>query len=1102
MAFMLVSSAWAQRTITGTVTSADGSLPGATVQVKGTNTGTTTDIEGKYSIVVPEGSDVLTFRFVGYNTKEEVVGSRTIIDVVLQESALEAVVVNALGIEQVRDELGTAPSTVDGSKLVKSGEPSLINSLSGKTSGVNIVQASGDPGAGSRIQIRGASTITGNLQPLIVVDGVPIYNDSYTGAGSNYLGSGGGVTQQSRLNDLNPADIESVEVLKSAAAASLWGSRAANGVIVITTKKGKKSDKGFTVNVRSSLSLDRINKLPSMNKTFGQGFDQLYNGTSVFSWGDRISDRSGGSDTYITEGQTGYRGYFETPNGEKYYAIAAGDADNIHGGKNSTTIYDPIDVLFKTGTTWNNSVSVGSADEKGSVYLSFSDLNQDGIIKSNSTYRRTTARLNASRNFGSWLKGNINTTYSRVGSNRVQMGSNLSGLFLGGLRTPIDFNTEAYKGTYVDANGNTFENRQRSYRNYIGERVNSGYDNPLWMLENVLSTSFVDRFIGSFELNAKATNWLSFVARAGVDTYQDSREDYYDKLAAGSSQGGIFNKQIITSRQINADFIAQMKHSFSSSLDGNLFLGVNLNERQYDSNNGNVRSFINPLSPPQLENGIPAQITASNGEEVIRSQGFYADASLAVADQLFIQASTRYDMYSTFGADANNGFFFPSASVAWQFQDKLPANNILSFGKLRISAGQVGTAPTAYITTNDYVPYSGDTYAGFDGGWGGAISAGGYGGGFRLSPTAGNNAIKPEIKTEYEFGTDLRFVDNRITFSATYYTNKIKDAILAIELPSSSGFTGTQGNAASLENHGIEIELGADIIRTDNLTWNVYGNWTRNRNKVTDLAGTERLFLGGFTDGGSYAVVGKQLGVIWGTQWARNEDGSLALDDNGFPQQGDTEGVIADPNPKFRAGAGTNLNYKNFSLNLLFDMCIGSKMWNGTRGALAYFGTAGSVAKETVLTSDQANTIKNIYGETIADMYPYLQGSDGSYKVRGTIDNFGGGDVFLDQYWYVDGPGSGFTGPTEQFIEDASWTRLRELTLSYNLNSAAFKKATKLQNASFSFTGRNLFLWTPYDGIDPDTNLAGAGGISNGFGIDYFNNPSTRSFIFTLSLTY
>jgi TonB-linked SusC/RagA family outer membrane protein len=1098
MVFMLVGSAWAQSTITGVVTSEDGALPGATVQIKGTNVGTTTDIEGKYSLVVPEltkKSPILVFRFVGYMTAEEIVGTRTIIDIVMSESTeLETVVVNALGFEQSSDEIGTAPSTVKGTSLVRSGEPSVINSLAGKSSGVNIVQASGDPGAGSRIQIRGASTINGNLQPLIVIDGVPMFNDSFTGAGSSYLGSGGGVTQQSRLNDLNPNDIESVEVLKSAAAAALWGSRASNGVLVITTKKGKKTDKGFTVNVRSSLSLDQINRLPELNNAYGQGDNGLFNPGSANSWGDKIADRSGGADASITEGQDGYVGYFEANDGRRFYGLARGTAANPHGGKNSREIYDLEDQLFQVGTTWNNSISLSSADDKGSIYLSFSDLDQEGIIKTNSTYRRTTARLNASRNFGTWLKGSMTSAYTRTGSNRIQTGSNLSGLFLGGLRTPSDFDQTAYEGRYVDATGNVFENRQRAYRNYLGRNLNSVYDNPLWMMENVLSTAYVDRFIGSFELNAEATSWLSFVARAGVDMYQDSREDYYDVLAAGSNQNGTFNKQLITNRQINGDFIAHLKRSFSTNIDANLFVGMNLNERRFDNSNGNVRGFINPSSPPQLSNGTPEQILASNGEEIVRIRGFYADGSVSIANQLFLQASIRNDKYSTF----DKSFFFPSASAAWQFQDYLPDNNIISFAKLRASVGQVGTAPSAYITTNDYIPFSNAT----DGGWGGQVTAGGYGGGFRLDDTAGNPDIKPEIKTEYEIGTDLRFWDDRINLGFTYYTNSITDVILSVELPSSSGFAGTLANAASIKNRGIEIQVGADLVRTDNLTWNVYGNWTRNRNEVTDLAGTERIFLGGFTDGGSYAVQGEQLGAIWGTKWDRNEDGSLALDDLGFPQQGDVEGVIADPNPDFRAGFGTNLSYKNLSLNVLFDMSVGNQMWNGTRGALAFFGKAAYTANEVTLSAEQASSILNFDGNTVATAYPAAQQSDGSYRVRGTVQNFGGGDVFLDQGWYRNGPGSGFTGPTEIFIEDASWTRLRELTLTYNLASEAFRKTTKLQNVSLSFTGRNLILWTDYSGIDPDTNLAGAGGISNGFGIDYFNNPNTRSYIFSLNITY
>lgn len=1103
---LLISfSAWAQKTVSGTVTDDAGEpLPGVSVQIKGTTTGTQTDFSGKYTIKMADDQATLVFRFVGMATQEVEVGDRSTVDIMMSENVRQTdeIVISALGFEEDRDRTASSSSNVGGEMLVQSGEPSVINSMAGKASGINIVQASGDPGAGSRIQIRGASTITGDLQPLIVIDGVPMFNSNDQGSGSNYVGSGGGVTQQSRLNDINPNDIESMEVLKGASAAALWGARAANGVIMITTKKGRAGRKNFSVNLRSSLSLDRINKEVDLQNNGGQGLSQLWAPATPFSWGDRIADRPGGQDDYITDPNApGYQGFFRANNGETYYAIAPGTPDNPNGGKNSRTIYNPHEDLFETGVTWNNSLSVSGGDEKGTFYVSFSDLDQDGIIKENSTFRRTTGRANVTRFLGDMVTINANAGYTRTTSDRIQMGSNLSGLFLGGLRNAPDFDMSGYEGTYVNAAGLEFANRHRAYRNPLGANTNSIYDNPLWMMNNVRSTSDVDRFIGKLELVVEPLSWLSITGRVGGDVYADVREDFFPTLASGSNNGGRFTRQTITNKQFNADLIARGMFQFNEDMSLTALLGANFNHRRFDQQDAEIRQFVNPLAPPQLGNSEAANRLVGNSESTVRNIAYYGSTDFSYRDMLFVKLTGRYDVWSTFGQAAESGFFYPAAEVAWQFQDIIPENSFLSFGKLRASIGQVGTAPGPYLTSNDFVVYN-PGFAGADGGWGGSVDAGAYGGGFYESQSAGNNAIKPERKTEFELGTDLRFLNDRISFSATYYQNEITDAILPVAIASSSGFTSQVRNAATMENKGLEFELDADVLKVGDFTWNLYGNWTRNVNEVTDLAGTEALFLGGFTDGGSYAVVGEQLGVIFGSQWARNDDGSLALDDLGFPVQAAEEGVLGDPNPDFRSGIGSVFSYKGLSLNVLFDMSVGNDMWNGTKGALAYFGRAGYTGEFTTLTAEQANSLNTWFGTTVAQEYPYTQNADGTYTVRGSIEDFGGGDVFLDQWWYVSGPGSGFTGPTENFMEDASWARLRELTLTYSINSEKFRDMTKLQSASFSFTGRNLILWTDYTGVDPDSNLAGAGGASNGFGLDYFQNPSTRSFIFTISLTY
>lgn len=1104
-AFTLVM---AQRTVTGTVTDEEGTpLIGASVLVKGTTSGTVTDIDGNYSLRVPDGSNTLVFSYTGYTSRDVEIGASNVVDVSLSQSAelLDEVVVTALGFETKRSKVGVASSTVEGGALVRSGEVGLINSLAGKSAGVNIVSSSGDPGAGARIVIRGATSITGDLQPLIVVDGVPIFNDSYYGeafggqarGNSGSLGSGGGVTQQSRLNDINPEDIASVEVLRGASAAAVWGSRAANGVIVITTKKGKYNrQKDWTVNFNSSVAFDQVNKEVPLTNEYGGGNDGKFqfNPSGGRSWGDRVSDRTGGADAYITDpNAAGYAGYFELADGTRYYSLANGTATNPHGGKNTREVYSPYDILFQTGTTVSNSLGISSGTENGSVYFSIANLQQEGIIKAGSDYDRTTARLNATRRLGDKFAIDANMGYTYSKSNRVQMGSNLNGLFLGGLRSSIDFNDDDYVGTYVNASGQEFPNRQSAYRNPLGASTNSIYDNPVWMINNIESTTKVNRFLGKLELRYEPTTWLNFTARGGLDTYTDEREDIYPVLSAGTNNGGRFTKEAITRTQINSDFIARARFDLADQIALGALVGVGVNEQRLDDVGANSRSFINPLSPPQLNNATNFELF--NREEVTRTAGVYATLGFEFYNQLYVNLSARNDWLSTLPVD-DNSVFYPAADLAWQFSKLLPNRNVLSSGRVRAGYGQVGRGPDPYLTGIDfYAPTASNT--GFGEGWGPGVNPGSYGGAFAQSTIAGNPNIKPEIKTEIEGGLDLGFVKDRINLGFTYYTNTTDDLIISVVQPSSTGFTSQIANAATIENKGFELEVDFGIIDNNDLKFNIYGNFTRNRNEVTEMVGTESLFLAGFSGGSSRAVVGEQLGVLFAGTWARDASGNLDLDENGFPQLGATSGVIGDPNPDWRAGVGGLLNYKGFSLNFLFDHSEGGDIWNGTRGALAFFGRAEYTGATTTLTGDQASNLKIYNGKTVAEQYPFWQNSDGSYTVRGEIKDYGAGQVFVDEQFYRVGPGSGFTGPEEEFVEDATWSRLREVTLSYNFGN---NLTNWLRGASLSLTGRNLFLWTDYQGNDPDTNLTGAG--QNGFGLDYFNNPGTRTYKVALNLNF
>ena len=483
---VFVLNAWAQdRVVTGKVTSQeDGSaLPGVSVVLKGTTNGTVTDSEGSYKLTVPSSGGILTFSFIGMTGSEVVIGERSVVDVSLglDVKELNEVVITALGLAEDKDKFASSVSNVQGSKVAASGETGLLQGLSGKAAGVIITRNGGDPGAGAYIQIRGQNTINGNAQPLFIVDGVPVSNSS-----DNYGASAGNsIVQQSRINDINPDDIESTEVLKGASAAALWGTRAANGVIIITTKKGKDSKGKVNISFKSTVSFDQVNKVHALQTTYGQGTGGFYKQGNKFSFGDRIADRTGGTDTFITDpNNSNYNGFVTFPDGTARYAIASGSAANPHGGKNSQQVFDHTKDVFQTGHFNDNSITISGGNAKSNILVSYGNLTQDGVVKQFSNYKRNTARINATSQLNDWMRVSANVGYSNVNSSRIQQGDNVDGILLGGFRTPPDFDNSYYTGTYTDASGAVYPNAHVSYRNPLGIDGNTIYSNPVWNINN------------------------------------------------------------------------------------------------------------------------------------------------------------------------------------------------------------------------------------------------------------------------------------------------------------------------------------------------------------------------------------------------------------------------------------------------------------------------------------------------------------------------------------------------------------------------------------------------------------------------------------------
>ncbi|NBA84574.1 SusC/RagA family TonB-linked outer membrane protein [Emticicia sp. CRIBPO] len=1069
--FLGILTVEAQSRVSGKVTlNGDGSaLPGVTVQVKGSGKGSQTNGEGNYVIEAAKGQTIV-FSFIGMVTKEVLVENQSIINVVMEESLSqlnEIVVLTALGLERKKDDDVSSSTLIDASALKRSGESGVIQSLSGKTSGLTVVRNSGDPGAGAYIQIRGQNTIFGESSPLIILDGVPISNSS--------LGGGvDGVVQQSRLNDLNQDDIENVTVLKGAAAAAVWGTGAANGVILIQTKKGKAGGKKVSIEVSNQVSLDHIIREFEKQTKFGQGYPRywisgasreaytfLYDPNSSFSWGDKIGLRSGAKDDVRAGNER-----FESQSGNVYYPIQQ---------KNSKTIYNESnrDQVFQTGFTWNKSVGINFNSNAGSTFFSFSDWDQEGIFRDNSTYRRTTLRINNETKLSEKAKLKFNTTFSKIHSDRIQQGSNLNGLYLGYLRTPADFDNRDYKGTYYNPSGVATLNAHRSYRKYLGD-VAPEYNNPGWTIYEQENPNDVSRFILNPELSVRLYKNITLTSRFGIDYYNDVRESYFPVNSAGAASTGSFGRTEMTEMNTSFNTFLTSTHVISDKFNFSWILGSQFESLKFSSLGGGSTQFTNPYVGDLriFGNAIAANESVGLSRQASKKSGAYAVINAEILNQVYLEMTGRYELPSTLPA----AVFYPSVSAGWVFNKYLHFKP-LNYAKLRASFGQVGIEPGAYLSSTNYGAYDrGST-------WGDFLQASNYGNPYARSSSAGNPNLKRELVTEYEVGGDFRFFNDFITIGTTYYNRKTTDALLPVNLAPSSGYTSVWRNAAEISNKGFEIDAGIRLAKTHDLEVRLDANFSKNKNMVESLSGVESFFLDGFAGASSRVVEGYPFAALWGGKWQRDGQNNLILDQNGFPLPSTSEGVIGDPNPKWKGGLGANLSWKGISLSVQFETFQGNQVWAGTSGILKYFGIDPETANEFVTKQE----MKTYDGRTV---------STGT-TVRGNVANFGGGNVILDADWYSD-LGGGFGPVSEQFIVDGSWTKLREVSAGYTIPASLVQKI-RLNSASINFTGRNLFIWSPIKYFDPEVNLTGA---SKGRGLEYFTNPGTGSYVVTVKLGF
>jgi TonB-linked SusC/RagA family outer membrane protein len=978
---------------------------------------------------------------------------------------IDKVFVTAMGITRTEKSLGYSVQKVESEEISRANTSDLINSISGRTAGVQITSSSGMPGSSTYMTIRGAASIIGDNQPLFVIDGMPIV----TGRGAMAVTNRdpyttGGTNSSSRSIDLNPEDIASVTVLKGGAATALYGVRAANGVVVITTKKGRQSGKRVNVDFHTSIGCDRVSQLPPLQRKFVQGNNGEWISGFQRSWGPNAKTLQ-----YDTTTDPDYKW---DQNGR----IVGQNHPNANGIP--VKMYDQYE-FFQTGITFNNRLSISSGNDQTAYYFSIADIEQSGIVP-NSSFGRTNVRLNASSVLTKWLKVSTNMTYSNSRANQIQQGANTSGIMLGLLRTPPSFdNAQGYE--FADGT-------QRTYRH------GAGYDNPYWSANKNYLDDRTNRFIGNARLDFTFNDWFSASYNVGIDTYTRQRKDviaiYSMTRPAGAVEEGTF-----VSRQFNSDLLLNFYKTWVD-FDAGLTLGNNLFSTMWEDLFGDANGLEIPYFY-NLSNSADNQTGFDMSE--YRTAALFFDLQLAYRDMFFLGVTGRND-WSTTLPEKNISAFYPSFSLGIIFTEfpGIKGNSVLSFGKLRGSWAQTANIATPYGTKNYYFPSiirDGWTEGvGFP--WMGTT-------GFDVNNTLGNQDLRHESMTSFEVGTDLRFFLNRFGIDFAYFQNANSDLLLRVPIPGSFGYEAIYMNAAEMESRGYELTITGRIL-SGKVGWDVLANWTKMTNTVISLApGVESIGLGGFSNPQTRAVAGREYGSIYGNDWYRdpvtnavliNDDPNDALRD-GYPMTDARQMVpIGDVNPEWTANITNTLTYKDFRLAFMFDIRQGGWMYNGTGFAMNFFGVNERTVNREVYYTPEGSIDFDRTPEKNLVVFDGVYGHiDGGEPVSSGVAN--DSQVVLDEEWF-EGYGSNFGGGAQTAsMEPTDWIRLREVTLSYIIPS----RNKIISSTEVYFTGRNLWLITPYSGIDPETNLQGA---INGQGMDYFNMPGTKSYTIGMKLSF
>lgn len=1004
VALLLLTSAvaYAQTTVTGKVTSAaDGSaVPGASVLVKGTATGTTTDAEGNYSLAVPDGGNaVLVVSFIGFATQEVPVGNQTTINITLQEDVaqLGEVVVTALGIEKETKGLGYSVTNVKGDELVKAREINIANVLVGKIAGVNSSAPSTGPGGSSRVVIRGNNSISFDNQPLYVINGIQMNSGNLGNAGM-----WGGADMGDGLSSINPDDIEDYTVLKGAAASALYGQRGKNGVILITTKSGKNTQ-GLGIELNSNTTWDKINDFTDWQTQYGQGTLGAKPATAIAaqntansSWGAPLD----GSMTPIFDGSM------------KPYSNKSGNN---------------MEDFYQTGYTTTNTIAISGGSEKGSVRFSVGSLKNKSVYR-NSEFNRTTANLDANYKLSSKWSGGANLNFTKEDGNRSNLSDAPGNGNYGILFLPANMD-DAYLAPGYDA---TF--------NEIQYDANAFNTNPYFAANRFINDTKKYRLLSVGSLRYAPLSWLYIQARVANDYFTFNQESITPTGTAYRRAGSLDAQNTLTFNEMNADVLVGIDKDITEDFSISAQVGANLLKQESKSVNVNAQGFSFPfLYNPAT--AVTRNATVSEPQKEVQS--IYASTELSYKDFIYLTLTDRNDWSSTLPAE-NNSYNYYSASASLVFTE-LWKTDILSFGKIRAGFARVG---------GDTQPFQTNLYYGQNG----AINGQPLG---NIGNSLPNSTLEPLQVEEFELGTNLQFLDNRIWVDFAWYNKQTLNDIVRVSASQTSGYDDALVNVAEIENKGIELLIGATPFKTADFKWTTSFNYTHNKNKLISLVGDMKELpepgAQSRTQRASIShVVGMPTSQVMAYDFMYDDAGNLVLNGSGFPQAAGLPTASGTGVHPIFGGWNNEITYKKFSLAFLIDFKSGGVIYSGTN-AVAY---SNGLHKETLKGREEGILVEGV--------------DAGGNPVSNTI---------TAQNYY-----GALFNVSKLHVYDADFVKFRSISLTYTFPSL-FNNT--IRSLAVSLVGRNLFyLSKKTDNIDPESNYQNG----NGQGLEYAGLPTVRTY--------